>query len=335
MRARGRMDKALDHLGIDLSVLKQWDFEILDVKPQGRVVKLETDVGVKCLDIRDRFDDHIFNYFLLLEHLAEQGFKRIPRFVRTGYGESYIKIKGRCYWISDWIEGRHINYKDQDDIVKSSQELARFHLAARGFYPPGEKEEDFEIHNWSNDFSSITSQITKIRAQIKPSNKGTELFKENLQMIGERAVNSFQVLVGPGYTGLRQKLKEDLGVCHGSYSKEHLILGNYGQIYLTGLANWKRDITLRDLAEFLFLVGEKNQWNDQLCQKLVLSYHKTSPLLVLEMEILKEYLRFPFGYLAVLKDLAQKNAGAKETKIKLEFFLRGEEEKEKCLLNLF
>lgn len=111
-------------------------------------------------------------------------------------------------------------------------------------------------------------------------------------------------------------------------------MGNYGEIYLTGLAHWKRDIPLKDLAEFLFLVGEKNQWNGQLCQKTILSYHKISPLLAIEMELLKEYLRFPFDYLTIMKDLAQKNAGSKETKIKVEAYCRKEEEKDKCLLSL-
>jgi len=315
---------------LDLSVLEQWDFRILDVKSYGSVTKLETDVGAKCLQIRDEYSDNVINYFLLLEHIVQQGFKRIPRFIRTRYGEPYIKTDGQCYWVTDWIYGRHINVEDQNDIVKSVQELAKFHMASRGFYFPGEKEGNLK-HHWGSDFLGITAQIAKINSQIK----GPAYFKENLHIIAKRAVSSCKVLVGPGYNHLSRQLEAELTVCHGAFNRDHLILGKSGEIYLTGLIHWKRDIRLRDLAEFLFMAGEMNQWDYQLCQKIVLSYHQISPLLSLEVELLQGYLRFPFGYLELLKDLAQKNAGAKETGTRLESYLRMEEEKEKCLINLF
>ncbi|MEL7566744.1 MAG: hypothetical protein AAGU27_17945 [Dehalobacterium sp.] len=314
--------------GIDLSVLEQWDFSILNVKPHGSVTKLETDVGAKCLQTRDEFSKDIFYYFLLLEHLAQQGFKRIPRFIRTRYGEPYIKTVGRCYWVTDWIYGRYINLKDQDDVVKSVQALARFHTASGGFYFPGEKEEK---DHWGSNILGIADQIAKIKFQIK----GPAFFKENLQMIAERALNSCKELVGPGYKWLRHQLKGELSVCHSAFNRNHIILGKSGEIYLTGLVHWKRDIRLRDLAEFLLMAGEMNQWDDKLCHKTVLTYHKISPLLSIEMELLQDFLRFPFGYLGLLQDLAQKNAGVKETRIRLESYLRLEEKKEKCLINLF
>lgn len=331
MEVRDRLHKELNHMNIDLPVLEQWDFKIFDVKSQGRVTKLETDVGTKCLQIRDIFPEVVFYYFLLLEHLSQQGLKRIPRFIRTRYGEPYIKTSERCYWVSDWIYGRHINIEDQNDLVKSVRELAEFHMASRGFYLPGEKEENFKVHNWSSNFLGRAAQITNINFQIK----GPTFFKENLQVIAERAVSACKILVGPGYDQLRHQLKAELSICHGAFNRDHLIIGKSGEIYLTGLVHWKRDIRLRDLADFLFIVGEINQWDNKLCQKLILNYHQISPLLSVEMELLQEYLRFPFGYWELLKDLSQKNAEVKETRARLESYLRREEEKEKCLINLF
>lgn len=318
-------------INIDLPLLKEWDFKIFEAKSQGKVTKLETDVGTKCLQIRREHGTEVFHLFLVLEHLAHQGFKRIPRFVRTKYGEPYIQKDELTYWVSDWIHGRHINMKDRDDLIKSVRHLAELHKVSKEFYLSEEKADCLPENNWGSRFLQMTAQITDIKYQIT----GPAFLKTNLQYMTKRAVSSCKTLVGPGYSSLKDQMIKDRGFCHGAYNKNHLIMGKSGDIYITGLIHWKRDIRLRDLADFLLAAGEANNWHYAICQEVVFNYQRISPLLPQETELLHAYLGFPFGYWELLKDLSQRNAGAQETKAKLEAYLEREEEKEKCLRNLF
>lgn len=331
MGSKDRRYKEKNDIHMDLPVLEQWDFHILDAKSQGKVTKLETDVGTKCLHMKAEAPGTVFHLFLLLEHLAYQGLKRIPRFVRTRFGEPYAEMPGRCYWISDWIHGRPIHMKDQNDLVKSVRQLAEFHQASKGFYLPGEPADSFETHHWGPAFLGVAAKMVDLKSQVK----GPSFFKESVQMMAERAVNAGKILVGPRYNQLKQQMKRDLSFCHGAFNREHLIVGKRGEIYLTGLAHWRRDIPLRDLGEFLFLAGKENQWDHDLCRKLVLDYDQIAPLLPGETELLSGYLGFPFGYWELCQELAQEHAGREKTKKRLEAYLGQEEKKEKCLLALF
>ena len=324
METRNRLHKKLCYLHIELPVLEQWDFKVFDVASQDRVMKLETDVGTKCLQLKTSPPQKVFRLFLLTEHLAQQGFKRIPRFIRTKYGEPFIKTGRRYYWVTDWIIGRPVNFKDQNDVVKSARTLAEFHLAAKGFYLAGE-ELDL-TPEWAAEILKKAAQIVDLKSQI---NSPTFL-KESLRIMAERAVCAAKILTGSGYRQLKERQRMEQSFCHGALNREHLIMSN-GEVYMTGLSHWMREIRLRDLAEFLFLTGRVNQWDVQLCQKIMENYDRIYPLLPVEINLLQGYLLFPFGYWELLKELAEKNAGREETIAMLESYLQQEEKKLKCL----
>ncbi len=316
---------------IELPVLDQWDFKVFDVIPQGKVIKLETDVGSKCLEIRTLSPNAVFRIFLMSEHLSQHGLKRIPRFIRTRYGEPYIKTGKGYYWVSDWFHGRPVNYQDQNDMVKSARKLAEFHMASKGFYLPGEEEATYHQNYRGIKFLNMACQIVDLKSQIrKPA-----FFRESLRIMAERMIYAAKILTGSGYGQLREKYKKEQGFCHGAFNRDHLIMGNSGEVYLTGLSHWNRDIRLWDLTDFLFSVGQENQWDRQLFQKIITNYHQICPLLPLEMNFLQGYLFFPFGYWELLQDLAQKNAGGEETKDRLAAYWEQEEKKEKCLIDLW
>jgi CotS family spore coat protein len=325
-----RFYQKLNHLHIELPVLEQWDFKIIDLESRGKVIKLETEVGAKCLKISTVTPQQIFRLFLVTEHLSKQGLKRIPRFIRTKYGEPYLRTDRGFYWISDWIEGRPVNIKDQNDMVKSARKLAEFHRASRGFYLPGEGRESFTDNNWGQRFLGLASQLVDLKLKIK----GPVFFKESLRIMSERAVCAAKILSGLDITQLREQLKTELSFCHGAFNREHLILGNSREIYVTGIHHWIRDIRLRDLTDLLYICGRESQWDRQFFHKIITNYEQIFPLLPQELYLLQGYLFFPFGYWDLLRELAQKNAGGEETKVRLESYLQQEEEKGKCLIDL-
>jgi len=135
-------------LNIELPVLEQWDFQVFEAEAQGKVIRLETDVGTKCLYIRTFSPKTVFRLFLVTEYIAQQGLKKVPRFIRTKYGEPYQKSGRRFYWVADWIFGRSVNPLDQNDMVKTARKLAEFHGASKGFYLPGEEHDVYAANNW-------------------------------------------------------------------------------------------------------------------------------------------------------------------------------------------
>jgi len=176
----------------------------------------------------------------------------------------------------------------------------------------------------------MAAQIADIKSQVK----NPPFFKESLRIMAERAVCAAKILNGSESKELRVRLKGELSFCHGAFHGEHLIMGNSGEIYITGLNHWIRDIRMRDLTDFLLFAGKANGWDRQFFQKLLTNYEQISPLLPQEIMLLQGYLLFPFGYGELLQELAQKEAGREETKKRLETYLQQEEEKVKCLNDL-
>jgi len=317
-------------LNIDTWALKQWDFDLYHIMPRGKVIMLETDRGTKCLKIVQNTEHEVFHLFLLLEHLAQQGFKKVPRLIRTKFGEPYHNIGNRYYCISDWIDGRPIDLRDQNDVSKAIRQLARLHQAAKGLILPMEKEASFDRNNWKRDFIIIAVKLE----ELMPAVTGPPFLKQSLRMMASQAVISYRMLERAGYHQFRQLVKRELSFCHGAYHSHHVIASPSGEIFITGFDGWQRDLRLRDLVDFIRLVGSAEGWNSPIASQIIPEYAGIYPLDAAEIEIIQANLWFPVGYWQLLKQLAQENSALDQTRERMDSFLRQEEEKQKYLAEL-
>ncbi|MEN3005797.1 hypothetical protein [Dehalobacterium formicoaceticum] len=330
--ARGdRYQRTIAKLHLDRHTIEQWEFKIFDGSFQRGVIKLETEVGAKCLQIRRAFPDQIFHYYLLMEHLAHQGFKNIPRLIRTKFGAPYLEAAGNFYCVSDWISGNPVNFRDDQDVLQTAQGLGKLHLASRGFYFTGEKWEQTDANPWAADFLRTASQIVRLKGQIKKP----LFFKESLERMADQAVTAAKFFTGPEYKFLKEQVAQDLSICHSALTQEHLIMGWSQEVSFTGLMHWKRDLPLRDLIDFLFIVGRENQWDETLCQKVVTQYDQILHLEPRELRLLRGIMMFPRGYWELLHEMAGQNSKGKDAKKRLEDFWSQEEKKEGFLSCLF
>ncbi|MGI6065089.1 MAG: CotS family spore coat protein [Bacillota bacterium] len=329
MGVRRRAWDSLGMLNISKNVIEQWDLEIFGLQPKDKVVLLETRSGPKCLKVLQKSIQDVHSLFLILEHLASRGFKSVPRFIRTRYGKPYAKTDdNKFYCISDWIDGSPPDWENQIDIFLVTEKLAKLHLASHDFTVS--QEERITFVNWQQRFQWMTQKMVGINLEISQENYVKKFFRDMI----ERALLSCRLLKDSGYRVIKEKAEQKKGFCHGAFNEHHIIMGNRGKVFVTGFDEWCRDIRLTDLAKFILLVANKNQWSPQIVQSIIESYDRVYHLYPAEWEIVCAYLRFPFNYWEVLKELAKREAEINEAIRMFEMCWKKEALKEQCLMHL-
>lgn len=327
MGARRRIMKTLSALNINVQSLEQWDLEIEGVEPRGKALLLETDTGIKCLKIFEKNTGEMNDIFLVLEHLAHRGFKNIPRFIRTRFGDPYIKSGENTYYcLSDWFPGCPIDLENNSDISRAAEELANLHRSSQGFILPRENEKITFI-NRQQQFQKIASIMMEFNIRTAQG----ENIKTYLRDMARRALRSCKLLNEAGYRAIWEKGCRSMGFCHGAFHEHHILVENGKKIFITGFDEWKRDLGLAELSGFILLAAGKKGWKYSLIQNIISSYDKNFSLYPAEWEVVRSFLLFPSEYWRLVKQLAERETEAGEVTRMLEACREKEEFKEKCL----
>lgn len=325
-----RLSKKLRDFDIDVRALEQWDLEIENIEPKGKVFLLETDVGAKCLKVMNKSYEEMEAGFLILEHLAQRDFKNIPRYIRTRYGEPFVKEEKSYYCISDWIHGRDLNWNQKDDLVGGAIQLANLHQASRNFHLPHESLNSPGYENWAEKFQSIIEKMEQIRSKVNL----TSSFLKSHEIMLSRAIVAGNILENSGYKMFRKQAEQDYCFCHGAYNEHHIIIGPSEKFYLTGFDEWIRDMRVLDLAKYIFFAALVNDWNYQVATLIIENYHRKFPLYLAELEFLQAYLCFPFQYWQILKNLVRSGGGKNSVGEMVNACLKHEDKKQKFLMEL-
>ena len=126
------------------------------------------------------------------------------------------------------------------------------------------------------------------------------------------------------------------GFCHGDFNQHSIIFSKKG-IALVGLERFTYDLQIRDLANFVRKMMEKNNWDTQLGSALVEAYDKVHPLKEQEKQYLYFSLAYPekFWKLANHYNNAHKSWLSERNIEKLEKVILQEEKREAFLSLLF
>jgi CotS family spore coat protein len=324
---RRRLVKRALEMNIDVPALDQWAFQINHVEPRGKVYLLETDLGPKCLKMRAKTDSEVKELFLLMEHLAHRGFKNIPRFIRTKFGEPYVKTGNCYYFIYDWVSGRPVNLQAEDDLGEAARQLAYLHHRSKGFLPNREKNAAPVFFNWQRQFQDIALKILETKSKIGE----VHYLINSLHLMLARAAAACKILKDSGYKVLRLQAQKEAGFCHGAYDHHHIIINNLGGIFVSGFDEWVRDIRLKDLAGFIYLAGKANDWNSEMMLQVVANYDSCFALYPAELEIIQAYICFPFEYWELLKQIWQQLIKPGDIQEQADKYLELDEAKQRCL----
>ncbi|MBR5127789.1 MAG: CotS family spore coat protein [Roseburia sp.] len=269
----------------------------------------------------------------MLEHLKSSGLS-VECIVKTSDGEILVvDEEERRFLLTENYRGAECDVWNQDDMVAAVRVLARLHNAAKNFR---EEVPEMIYRNWN----SLLEVYERHNREIKQVNNyiRTKKKKNSFEMLFHKQCEFFLKKAQTVTEALKDvECEPELyGFCHGDYNQHSIIFAKQG-VAIVGLERFTYDIQVRDLANFVRKMMEKNNWDVELGRILIEAYNEIHPLKEQERAYLYFYLAYPekFWKLANHYNSAHKTWLSERNIEKLEKVIAQEEKKEQFLSLLF
>ena len=238
----------------------------------------------------------------------------------------------RKFILTESYRGTECDTKKKEDMIVAVKMLARLHITANEF--PGEIPEILKRNQNSllNQCEKHNRELRQVKNYMKSKKK-----KNSFEMLFVNTFDAFYEKAVKVTEALKDIVSEDLvyGFCHGDYNQHSVVFAKQG-VALVGLEHFTYDLQIRDLANFVRKMMEKNNWDINLGMELIDSYVQIRPLQRTEWEYLHFSLSYPekFWKLANRYNNAPKSWLSERNVEKLEKVIRQEEYREVFLEKL-
>lgn len=262
----------------------------------------------------------------MLKHLKEKGLL-VECIVTSEEGEVLVADEEeRKFLLCENYHGAECDTKNESDMVAAVKALADLHNATKSF--PGGMPE--LIRRNQNSLLDLCEKHNREIKQVKNYIRGKKK-KNGFEMLFVKQCDFFLKKAVAVTDSLRNvECQESLyGFCHGDYNQHSIIFSRQG-IAIVGLERFAYDLQIRDLANFVRKMMEKNDWNVELGMALIESYHSIHPLQEQEARYLSFFLAYPekFWKLANHYNNAHKSWLSERNVEKLEKVILQEEKRE-------
>jgi len=280
-----------------LQILEQYDLKLLRSFGGRGAVMLETDQGLKLLKEFAGSKTKLPYEQRLLKRLEEQKVCRADRAVLNKEGEAVsVGEYETPYLLKNWPSGKECDTKNEEDLLKSMQTLARIHQAARGVWNvQGEEKARLTGMDRREEFERHNRELKRVQNFIRSKHKkgGFELlylkYAENFMKEGRYVLSCLQE---SGYGGLFQGACTEEHICHGEYI-HHNILISRQEIAVVNFQHCEINVQVNDISLFLRKIMEKQNWNEALAARMLEAYEKEMPLTGEERSYLALCLYYP------------------------------------------
>lgn len=281
--------------GLDPRIVSEYDLDIQSIEPVGKRWRLETDRGAKCLTRYTGDEAEILFMHNILEYLAKRGFKRIPRLIRTRYGQPYVVGPGEYYYLSDWFEGREVDFSRREQLALAAETLARLHQAGQGF----ESLEPYsrrQSSDWLSLWKHCTQELVEFKEVVEQKTVRTRFdnaYLEGADHFIAQATKAIERLQDSAYQQLLTETGQAAGICHPRYEPHHLLLNHRREVFVLGFEHCTTGLPVFDLGRFIQRVMARGGWEVSQGEEILSAYQKVCPLNRPEWEALLAFLGFP------------------------------------------
>lgn len=268
-----------------IRVLNHYAISVKNIESFPSFYKIETNKGVKLLRVWNDLEtlEYAFN---LRESIANTGFRKIDRFIRTKEGKGFIKDNDLGYSLVDWIDGR-IPYTNNKDMANMGESLAKFHLAV------SKVETDNKYENWSFHFQRGLEHFKVAEQQIKDKGNKSNLdnvilsdlpghiesIKKSIQMAKKLEKNTSKYL---------QPI-----LCHGNLKINSFKVDHYDQWWLIDLGIPVLDLPTYDIAKYFVNLYKDKEVSEEGLFTFIDSYKQFVSLKQEDKLWTLTYLKYP------------------------------------------
>ena len=238
--------------------------------------------GLFYLQMPDISESRLQSEYAFKERLFQAGFERIDRCIKNTK-DSLVTFDryNNPYVLRKFFEGRECNITDVREICAAVKNLARFHGIGRAVW----KETDGDVHiRTTANFRKRNQELKRIRAFVSkqhPKRSFESLYLSAYDYFCEQAVACEQAY-------LLQEKKSDydfdnhLGYCHGMYNHHSVLVEQLDngdlQLNTIGFDKFYVGNQLADLYHFLRKTVEKNNYDENILKKILMTYDIYCPL---------------------------------------------------------
>lgn len=283
--------------GVDLQ--EQYGLQVLAATPVRAVVRIETDQGVFALKKVSHKPEKVQFLYEAQEHLWNNGFQNLPRFVLTRAGKPYVDLGEELLFLNTWLDGVESNVRDPQQLEEIVRLQARLHEASRGFAPSLGATIKTRWAGWIERFQDQQNDMLLCYDRYKeqePQNELEKAFLETIEPMLEMGEKSLQLLKASPYPDVLRRERRLRGFVHGDFTYHNFIRSPEGVMQVIDFDYCAHELRAHDFARFLRKMLRRNDWDVEVANTILKTYHTVDPLFEDELQVLKAVLYFPQRY---------------------------------------
>ncbi|HAZ37879.1 MAG TPA: CotS family spore coat protein [Clostridiaceae bacterium] len=298
----------------ETEISTQFGFIIYDLIPMKGVYYLKTNKGGKCLKKLNYGIQKMTYIYMAKEHIIKNGFERIDKNNLTIEGTPYAFVNDDLYAVTEWIDGRECDFRDEDDLKAASETLANFHLCARNFVP-----EDLigrnDIGKLNFTLQKRLSTLNKMRDMARKKKRKSEfdiLYLSNVDYYIELSQEALNILDVDKYNRVCAKSEEEHVLCHHDFTYHNILLDKEGNSHIIDFDYLKSEVQIYDMATLMVKALKRLNWDKQQGSIILNSYRSINDIDKDEENVLKCLLTFPQRFWRLANRYYYKEAGWSE-----------------------
>jgi len=278
---------------INYEIAELFDFQIKAIVPYKDFYVVNTSKGKKALKKCTSSPGRILFVHGAKEHLYNNNFRNVDRFICTADGKPYIYIGEDIYTMTDFIEGRECDFNSRDDIVKASRLLASLHKASRGYKPPYGCIIQDDLGKLPFYFEKRLGELRRLKKVAgKRKSEFDYLYINSADYFIRAGEDAIKLLYQSNYNDLVNRARNEGIFCHHDFTY-HNIICDENKTFITNFNYSCFELKLYDIANFLRRKMRKCNWDLKEAGIIIDEYRSIEDISKDEFLILWIMLKFP------------------------------------------
>lgn len=319
-----------------LKILEQYDLTVYNSRRGRNSWICDTDRGLKLLTEFSGAPKKLEFQNQVLTHLREEGYPCVDLVMENKEGALFTQDREETrYVVKDWFEGKECDTKNEEDILRTVQNLAKLHQIL--CYIPEEDALRYVQEPLGEEMRKHNQQLKKVYGfarKRRKKNAFEESFLNSFSIFFEQAADTAErakALQGSVYL---EKSVERGQLCHGEYNQHNVILSRHA-IATTNFYKCCYGVAISDFYQFLRKIMEKQNWDIRIGLNMIEAYDRVRTISKEERQHLSLQMAYPEKFFKLVNCYYNTNKAwvpDKNTE-KLELLIR-QQEKRKTFLKL-
>ena len=280
-------------------VKDNYNLELLSIEKIKNIYKVTSKEGIFCIKVIKYEFSHFKFILSTILHLQSRGFSNIPRIIKTNKGEYFIKFFDKYAYLTEWIIGRESNYNNLIELGEVSIKLGELHSCSEGFTLSKDMKPRIGWFTWINVFNTRRNEILDFKNRINQKAYKSEFDNIYLECINDeiaRAERTIEGIIKSKYIKCMEKSVLRRGFCHHDYASHNVIRDYKGNYNVIDFDYCILDTHIHDLCSLMIRGMKNDKWSVEIGQIIIRNYSMSNRVSGEELDIMKEFIRFPQGF---------------------------------------